>query len=88
MSLKEVMVSVLIPNCLEKNQHIKLFAFVSLSKKSRRGFDYVADEHVRFESQKRLGDVRVHIHASVIAGAIASCSVVNSSELYLDVFFW
>lgn len=33
---------------------------------------FVADEHVRFEHQKRLGDIPVHIHASVIAQTIAS----------------
>ena len=32
-------------------------------------FEYIADKHVRFESQKRFGGVPVHIHASVIAFA-------------------
>lgn len=83
MSLKEVMVSVSIPNILEKNQHVKLFTYFSLSKQNRRALECVANEHVRFESQKRLGDIAMHIYVSVFAGAVASLfSLVDSHSSF------
>lgn len=74
MSLKEVMVFILITNFLEKNQHIKLFACFSLSKQNRRAFEYAADEHLKFESQKQLGEVTMHIHGDLL-GLLPLCSV-------------
>lgn len=74
MSLKEVMMFILITNFLEKNQQIKLFAYFSLSKQNRRAFEYVADEHVKFESQKHLREVTKRIHGDLL-GLLPLCSV-------------
>lgn len=46
---------------------MKLFTYFPLSQQNRGAFECVADEHVRFESEKRSGGVAMHIYTSAIA---------------------
>lgn len=87
MSSKEVMVSVSIPNCLEKKSTHKI-VYICFPFKKRIGKALCSRWGCEVWESEEVGGCHGAYSCLWLLGRLPLCSVVHSSASHLDVFCW